>query len=319
MNNEEYLEWEEEAEEVIPLLSLNNHHPEMAGREVVDLYKDGWRDYSSINLEGTLIEHEYLIEIDLSGSDLHSSILKGCDLSGANLSNANLENAHLSSVCLVGANLSNANLANVNLWNADLSDANLENANLNNANLSNTNLIGTNFSAAKWENINTDAALFCHTIMPDGSHKSDPVRVMETQELLRRYAAGERRFEGIVLYRADLRGVDLHNIIMPNAHLANANLSGANLQESCLTNVNFRGTDLSGANLKNSCLDSADLSYANLKGANLLTLDMNGVNFTDANLLSAKIFFSQTGRFRNTILPNGEVIVGPNIYPSNQR
>ncbi|MCC3421240.1 MAG: pentapeptide repeat-containing protein [Microcoleus sp. PH2017_29_MFU_D_A] len=320
MNNEEYLEWEEEeADEYIMLPSLNEHWPEMQGWEVVDLYKDGWRDFSGMNLEGIVEQREYLIDIDLSGSDLHSSIWQGCDLSGANLSNANLENANLSSTCLVGANVSNANLANANLWYAELSGANLENANLNNVNLVKTNLTGTNFCAAKWQNINTESALFCHTIIPNGSYKSDPVRVIETQELLRRYAAGERRFEGIVLYRADLRGVDLHNIIMPNAHLANANLSGANLQESCLTNVNFRGTDLSGANLKNSCLDSADLSYANLKGANLLTLDMNGVNFTDANLLSAKIFFSQTGRFRNTILPNGEVIVGPNIYPSNQR
>ncbi|WP_377475683.1 MAG: pentapeptide repeat-containing protein [Microcoleus anatoxicus] len=319
MNNEQYLEWEEEVDEYIMLPCLNEYWPEMQGWEVVDLYKDGWRDYSGMNLEGIVAEREYLIDIDLSGSDLHSSILQGCELSGVNLSNANLENANLSSTCLVGTNLSNANLANANLWYADLSGANLENANLNNVNLVKTNLTGTNFFAAQWQNINTESALFCHTIMPDGSHKSDPVRVIKTQELLRRYAAGERRFEGIVLYRADLRGVDLHNIIMPNAHFADANLSGANLQESCLTRVNFRGANLSGANLYIANLTDADLSYTNLKGANLLTLDMNGVNFTEANLLSAKIFFSQAGWFRNTILPNGECIVGPNIYPSNQR
>ncbi|HAT16017.1 MAG TPA: hypothetical protein DCS91_22860 [Microcoleaceae bacterium UBA11344] len=30
----------------------------------------------------------------------------------------------------------------------------------------------------------------------------------------------------------------------------------------------------------------------------------------------AKIFFTQTGLFRNTTLQNGEVIIGPNIYSS---
>lgn len=316
MNSEEYLEVEEETEDFMPLLSLYEHHPEMEGPEVVNLYKDGWRDFSGMNLEGIVVQGEYLIDIDLSGSDLHSSIFQGCDLSGANLSDTNLENANLRSTCLVEANFSKANLTNAQLKYADLSGANLENANLNNVSLAETNLTGTNFVSAQWQNIDTESALFCHTIMPDGSYKSDPVRVLETQELLRRYAAGERRFEGIVLYRADLRGVDLPNIIMPTAHFANANLSGVNLQESCLKRVNFRGANLSGANLCIANLRGANLSYTNLKDANLYA-EMYGVDFTEANLSGAELLFTESAFFRNTTLPNGEVIIGPSEYASN--
>ncbi|WP_293260049.1 MULTISPECIES: hypothetical protein [unclassified Microcoleus] len=73
MNNEEDFEWEEETEEFILLPSLNEHHPEMQGWDAIALYKDGWRDFSGMNLEGIVIQGKYLIESDLNGSARQAS------------------------------------------------------------------------------------------------------------------------------------------------------------------------------------------------------------------------------------------------------
>ncbi|TAE58385.1 MAG: pentapeptide repeat-containing protein [Nostocales cyanobacterium] len=160
--------------------------------------------------------------------------------------------------------------------------------------------------------------------MPYGGIKSDSTRVVSTQEFLRRYITGERRFPSIVLHRADLRGQDLRGIILTHhevlkqlkypAHLPCANLSGANLEECSLAGVKFRGADLSRANLYRAILRGADFSYTNLSGANLLYAEMEGVDFTGANLTGAIVdeqgLYWRTF-FRSTTMPDGEFIVDP--------
>ena len=64
---------------------------------------------------------------------------------------------------------------------------------------------------------------------------------MTAEELLERYAAGERNFSGADLKGADLRGTNLSPINFENANLRNADLSGAIMHASMI------GTDLEGA------------------------------------------------------------------------
>jgi Pentapeptide repeats (8 copies) len=109
-------------------------------------------------------------------------------------------------------------------------------------------------------------------------------------ELLERYQAGERNFNGIELIpvpeRVDgtervygLEGNDLTGISLRGASLINTDLTGTNLNDA----------DLFGACLYWSWLDYAILRNANLSNANLRETvlhytDFSGVRFRHANL-----------------------------------
>ncbi|MGK7944277.1 MAG: pentapeptide repeat-containing protein, partial [Microcystaceae cyanobacterium] len=79
-------------------------------------------------------------------------------------------------------------------------------------------------------------------------------------EILQRYAVGERNFQGI-----DLKSANLARVKLSKANLIKANLSYANLQKADLTY---------------SKLIAADLSYADLSGANLRYAKLIGANLT---------------------------------------
>jgi uncharacterized protein YjbI with pentapeptide repeats len=57
---------------------------------------------------------------------------------------------------------------------------------------------------------------------------------MTAEELLQRYAAGERDFSGINLREVELVDVQLPSINLSNADLIGANLAGSNLSEADL-------------------------------------------------------------------------------------
>ncbi|WP_231510388.1 pentapeptide repeat-containing protein [Fischerella sp. PCC 9605] len=95
---------------------------------------------------------------------------------------------------------------------------------------------------------------------------------MDANEVLRRYAAGERNFR-----QADWRGISL----------AKANLSGVDLSGAHLSNADLSNSDLSNANLNWAGLRGANLSGANLKGAKM----PDGRTHSDC-LESANYFFS---------------------------
>ncbi|WP_442948468.1 pentapeptide repeat-containing protein [Nostoc sp.] len=78
-------------------------------------------------------------------------------------SGANLSHIYFTKISLSGVNLSNTNLSNSILKYIDLSYANLSNANLTNANL----------EGAILDNANLEGAIFCKTIMPDGSVRNN--------------------------------------------------------------------------------------------------------------------------------------------------
>ena len=204
----------------------------------------------------------------------------------------------------------------------DFTGVDLSHINLSGANLRGAVLIETNLSGADLTNTVLEDALFCRTIMPYGTIKSDSTRILTVQQLLELYAAGERKFPSIVICRADLRNKDLRgiNLFVPESsdypvyrsYLLNSDLSGANLEGSLLENISFRKSNLSNINLSGATLLGVDFTEANLRGANFLKADTEGIDFTKANLTGAKIaeyslYWLTT--FDNTTLPSGEVIV----------
>lgn len=143
------------------------------------------------------------------------------------------------------------------------------------------------------------------------------IGMTESGELLRRYQAGDRNFQGVNLAGVYLVGINLSqaNLIQANlvqTNLSNANLSqtkliianlsqalmtGANLHRAklvgaILTNAQLRyanlsSADLTDADLRNAQLFGANLSYANLTHANLKGADLTQVNFTGTDLTQA--------------------------------
>ena len=94
------------------------------------------------------------------------------------------------------------------------------------------------------------------------------------QDVVCRYADGERNFIGANLSGADLSG----------AYLIGANLRGAYLIGAYLRGAYLRGADLIGANLI-----GADLSGADLRGANLSEANLRGAYLREANLSEANL------------------------------
>lgn len=123
-------------------------------------------------------------------------------------------------------------------------------------------------------------------------------KIMDAEELLRRYAAGERNFAGVDLFSgsgrlnlkgADLRGINLRGAMLHFADLSGANLSdaqliGANLEHIVLREADLSRANLEGANLKCANLDSANLNYACLNYANLYLTSLKNSNLLYAEL-----------------------------------
>jgi uncharacterized protein YjbI with pentapeptide repeats len=123
------------------------------------------------------------------------------------------------------------------------------------------------------------------------------------EELLDRYAAGERNFPGVTLIQPlrvgmiEIQGVDLRGI----------NLRGAFLEEVDLTGANLSGADLSGAYLswawlKDAIVKDASLHSANLTWCSLMNADFRGSNLEHMNACSALFDDAWLSGFSNTIL-----------------
>jgi hypothetical protein len=137
---------------------------------------------------------------------------------------------------------------------------------------------------------------------------------LSADELVRRYAAGERNFinanlrcallnslnlsevnlSWANLSRANLTGANLSGVELTAADLSEANLSRANLSQTSLvrtnlTRANLSLADLRGANLSKACLSEVNLSQADLRGANLSLADLRGANFSQACLSGANL------------------------------
>ena len=146
---------------------------------------------------------------------------------------------------------------------------------------------------------------------------------LTANELLKRYAAGERNFVNANLRcallsaqnlseanlswsklswanlsEADLSTADLTSADLSEASLVKANLRQTRLVGTNLTKANLSMADLRGADLSKACLSETDLTQADLRGANLSLADLRGasldlVSLSGASLKGAKLLAHQ--------------------------
>jgi uncharacterized protein YjbI with pentapeptide repeats len=152
------------------------------------------------------------------------------------------------------------------------------------------------------------------------------VRHIDSVQLLKEYALGERHFDGVCLKYAHLFEVELHDISLQYADLSEAYLPYTNfsygqlhglklessevgdslfykadlgctiLCHSRLHRCNLRGANLRKANLQGAILYRADLTGADLTGADLTDVDLTGAILHQASLEGAVL--SGTTLFR---------------------
>jgi uncharacterized protein YjbI with pentapeptide repeats len=146
----------------------------------------------------------------------------------------------------------------------------------------------------------------------DRTSKNAQAAALNSEELLKRYKAGERDFtgisltygnlytenlsganlsranlSGISLIRANLTGANLTGAELSAAILNDAKLAGANLSSAVLIQAHLEGADLSAANLDNTNLTAAYLVSANLMKANLRGTNLSAANLSHSNLRNA--------------------------------
>ncbi|MBE9096957.1 pentapeptide repeat-containing protein [Tychonema sp. LEGE 07203] len=118
----------------------------------------------------------------------------------------------------------------------------------------------------------------------------EPILIrLQVDELLSRYAVGDRFFINANLRCAQLSELCLENIDLSYAKLNLANLGRTNLSKANLMNAQMQSANLSGSNLSKSQLVRANLSEANLSDANLRSADLRGADLSNANLNGADL------------------------------
>ncbi|MBD2207826.1 pentapeptide repeat-containing protein [Calothrix sp. FACHB-1219] len=121
----------------------------------------------------------------------------------------------------------------------------------------------------------------------------------DIDEFLKRYESGERDFNKVNLYQADLNGQDLRGVKLTSANLHNAQLFGADLRGAQLDKTDLSCAFLCGADLRgikivygdmvltNCCgadLRGAYLACSNLKSASFIGADLRGAFLRELNL-----------------------------------
>ncbi len=117
------------------------------------------------------------------------------------------------------------------------------------------------------------------------------------EELLERYAAGERYFVGAQLGEAELVDAELEGANLSEADLSRADLWGARLTGGLLTSASLRGANLAEASLAVVELSDADftgatfgrtdLTYSDLANATLADTTHRGAGPLDRAMLAA--------------------------------
>lgn len=197
--------------------------------EIVKRYQAGERNFTGIELRNTLIDYTCFMDVDFSRTDFQESMFRVNYSINTNFSCANLQSTF--NGFLINCNLSNANLREANLRSTRSIGVNLSGADLTGADLRGTQLIGTNLGNADLTGIKIDeGTIFCNTTMPDGRIETNSPKVIDAQELLKRYADGERDFRCLILHQVDLSGVNLQGINLCGAYFSNVNLQDTILE-----------------------------------------------------------------------------------------
>ena len=145
-------------------------------------------DMSAANLEDTIFLETsaigaIFVNAAMTGVGVDNTSMRDADFSGATMIEANFTNADLRSANFAGTDLTGAHFTGSSLNGADLTGANLTDAVLDRSFMNATNLADANLTGATFTRMSLETAIFCRTIMPDGTLRSDmtcePVPVME--------------------------------------------------------------------------------------------------------------------------------------------
>lgn len=126
--------------------------------------------------------------------------------------------------------------------------------------------------------------------------------MINIQELLDRYAAGERNFSSVGVIRqlevprgTNLSGINLRRCNFSELDFTEVNLAGADLSEVTCQFTSFRNADLRSANMSGATfwegtdLTDADLSFANMSQLTVEDAIFNRANMTGVDLRQAYI------------------------------
>jgi uncharacterized protein YjbI with pentapeptide repeats len=228
---------------------------------------------------------EPLLDLALSGADLHD-----LDLAGALLARANLQGTKLTRCKLMNARLSGAQLADADLSDADLTGADLVNANLARANVARARFDGAvltdaTFSQGQGAGASFAGAAATRSIFARGTWDGASFARLDAPHADFGDASLERaRFESAVLSEALLDGARGAGAVFDGARLAQARAVGASFAKAQL-----RAIDAPRSNWERATLDGAELGGANLKEASLSRATCMGTSFAGAVLVGANL------------------------------
>ena len=113
---------------------------------------------------------------------------------------------------------------------------------------------------------------------------------MTVEELLGRYADGEREFRRLDLSGADLSNRNLDGIVLIGSNLAGSKLDNSSFQRASLQAVDFQQASMCHANFSPSAMIRADLFQAKLSEANLAGAILDESCMVHADLSRASLF-----------------------------
>lgn len=294
---------------------------------IIKRYETGERNFTAIELKHTVICDTCFMDVDFSRVNLQECLLKVDYLVNASFTYANLEWTSFSA-SLINCNLSNANLRGSSLKSTRLIGVDLTSADLSGADLRETQLIGCNLRNANLTGIRTtEGTIFCDTIMPDGRIETNSPKVVNAQELLKRYADGERDFRDIILHRVDLSGANLRAVNLCGAYFSHVNLQGAILEGEDVS-AEFVCCDMRDIQLISTIPDNGHhprFCCSDLRRAQLGWFDWCGSKFIGNNFQGAKGIgdygIDGPAFIHNTIWDGGSFVAGPTwgLRPLNFR
>ncbi len=137
---------------------------------------------------------------------------------------------------------------------------------------------------------------------------------VSAEELLSRYAAGERDFREVYFGNIELPGAnlvgcdftkaDFGGALLNQADLSDCNCTEANFGHAVMMNCLMKNTILQGAHFNNAYLTESDLSGADLRDADFRSTSLYGANVTNT-------IRNITTDFRNT---NRETIIADDTF-----
>ena len=132
------------------------------------------------------------------------------------------------------------------------------------------------------------------------------------KQLLKRYAAGERDFQLIILEYADLSGVELQSIDLRGAEFNYVNLSGINLRSCNLIAAQFWYCNFRKAQIISCELESTRFFDCDLREADMTDVNLTDTHFTRVNLQNTRTqgFGEEPCNFWDVIREDGKFISG---------